>query len=138
RSSDLLIKGGAALEQLGKVQTVAFDKTGTLTKGKPEVTNIIALNGWQETPLLEVVGAIEMGSSHPLAVSLVNRAKQLGVALPEATEKQTLVGSGVRGNVAGEQYQVSAPGKLDIDLDEEIMSTVEALESEGKTDRKSG
>ncbi|OEE31860.1 zinc/cadmium/mercury/lead-transporting ATPase [Vibrio genomosp. F10 str. ZF-129] len=128
-----LIKGGAALEQLGKVQTVAFDKTGTLTKGKPEVTNIIALNGWQETPLLEVVGAIEMGSSHPLAVSLVNRAKQLGVALPEATEKQTLVGSGVRGNVAGEQYQVSAPGKLDIDLDEEIMSTVEALESEGKT-----
>jgi Cd2+/Zn2+-exporting ATPase len=128
-----LIKGGAALEQLGKVQTVAFVKTGTLTKGKPEVTNIIPLNGWQETPLLEVVGAIEMGSSHPLAVSLVNRAKQLGVALPEATEKQTLVGSGVRGNVAGEQYQVSAPGKLDIDLDEGVMSKIEALESEGKT-----
>ncbi|MGF1694928.1 zinc/cadmium/mercury/lead-transporting ATPase [Vibrio lamellibrachiae] len=128
-----LIKGGAALEQLGKIQTVAFDKTGTLTKGKPEVTNVIAFDQWQESSLLEVVGAIEVGSSHPLAVSLVKRAESMGISLPEATEKQALIGSGVRGVVNGEHYQVSAPSKIDFELDNQTVATIEKLEDEGKT-----
>ncbi|OIQ25895.1 zinc/cadmium/mercury/lead-transporting ATPase [uncultured Vibrio sp.] len=128
-----LIKGGAALEQLGRIETVAFDKTGTLTKGKPEVTDIVSFNQWQASSLLEVVGAIEVGSSHPLAISLVKRAEALGVSLPNATDKQALIGSGVKGVVNGVTYQVSAPSKLNFSLEASIVSTIEALEGDGKT-----
>jgi len=128
-----LIKGGAALEQLGNVETIAFDKTGTLTKGKPEVTDVVALSGWQQESLLAKVAAIEVGSSHPLAVSVVNKAKQLGIEIIEAQDKQALVGSGVRGLVEGVEYQVSAPSKLTIDLDESLAHQIEQLENQGKT-----
>lgn len=128
-----LIKGGAALEQLGNVETIAFDKTGTLTKGKPEVTDVVALSGWQQESLLAKVAAIEVGSSHPLAVSVVNKAKQLGIEIIEAQDKQALVGSGVRGLVEGVEYQVSAPSKLTIDLDESLAYQIEQLENQGKT-----
>jgi Cd2+/Zn2+-exporting ATPase len=69
----LLIKGGAALEMLGKVKTVAFDKTGTLTRGRPEVTDIVALDG-TETDLLAQAAAVESGSSHPLARAILDAA----------------------------------------------------------------
>ncbi|MCW8332785.1 zinc/cadmium/mercury/lead-transporting ATPase [Vibrio paucivorans] len=128
-----LIKGGAALEQLGRVETVAFDKTGTLTKGKPEVTNVIALNGWDEERLLTVVGAVEVGSSHPLAVSLVRKTEQLGLTLPEANNKQALVGSGVIGEVDGDTYLVSAPSKLELVLPAQISEQIQQLEDHGKT-----
>ncbi|WP_159738215.1 zinc/cadmium/mercury/lead-transporting ATPase [Vibrio atypicus] len=128
-----LIKGGAALEQLGKIETVAFDKTGTLTKGKPEVTNIVALNGWQENELLAKVAAIEVGSSHPLAVSLVNKAKERGLSIAEAEDKQALVGSGVKGLVEGTIYQVIAPSKLELTLEEQLDAQIARLEDEGKT-----
>lgn len=128
-----LIKGGAALEQLGNIETIAFDKTGTLTKGKPEVTDVVALSGWQKESLLAKVAAIEVGSSHPLAVSVVNKAKQLGIEIIEAQDKQALVGSGVRGLVEGVEYQVSAPSKLTIELDDALANQIEQLENQGKT-----
>ncbi|KGY11869.1 zinc ABC transporter ATPase [Vibrio tubiashii] len=128
-----LIKGGAALEQLGRVDTIAFDKTGTLTNGKPEVTDVIALDGWTERLLLEKIAAIEVGSSHPLAVSLVNKAKQLELEVVEAQEKQALVGSGVRGVVAGVEYQVCAPSRADVVLPSSLLDTIEQLEEQGKT-----
>lgn len=128
-----LIKGGAALEQLGNVETIAFDKTGTLTKGKPEVTDVVALTDWNQESLLAKVAAIEVGSSHPLAVSVVNKAKQLGIEITEAQDKQALVGSGVRGWVEGVEYQVSAPSKLTINLDDSLKNQIEQLENQGKT-----
>lgn len=128
-----LIKGGAALEQLGKVNTVAFDKTGTLTKGKPEVTDVIAFGQWSEKSLVEKIAAIEVGSSHPLALSLVNKAKLMAIDIPEAQDKQALVGSGVRGVVGGIEYQVTAPSKVAIELNEAWVSQIERLEQQGKT-----
>jgi Cd2+/Zn2+-exporting ATPase len=132
-SRGALIKGGAALEQLGKVQTVAFDKTGTLTQGKPEVTDLVALQGWDDSELLAKVAAIEVGSSHPLAVSLVNRAKQLNIAIPEADDKQALVGSGVTGVVDGVRYHVIAPSKLSIAISSDLEQQIQQLEDSGKT-----
>ncbi|NOI16089.1 zinc/cadmium/mercury/lead-transporting ATPase [Vibrio hepatarius] len=132
-SRGALIKGGAALEQLGKVQTVAFDKTGTLTQGKPEVTDLVALQGWDDSELLAKVAAIEVGSSHPLAVSLVNRAKQLNTAIPEADDKQALVGSGVTGVVDGVRYHVIAPSKLSIAISSDLEQQIQQLEDSGKT-----
>ncbi|MCV6070346.1 HAD family hydrolase, partial [Escherichia coli] len=91
-------KGGAALELLGKVESVAFDKTGTLTQGKPQVTDVVTYDVTEET-LLSLTASIEMGSSHPLAVSLVKRAEEQGVSIPEASDKTAQVGSGVTGLV---------------------------------------
>ncbi|WP_122082088.1 zinc/cadmium/mercury/lead-transporting ATPase [Vibrio coralliirubri] len=128
-----LIKGGAALEQLGKIQTIAFDKTGTLTEGKPQVTDIQPLSGWQQDAMLRVVGAIEVGSTHPLAQSLVAKVKDLNIEIPESHNKQALIGSGVEGDVDGVKYQVLSPSKVTFDLGLDVVSQVEALEGEGKT-----
>lgn len=128
-----LIKGGAALEQLGKVETIAFDKTGTLTEGKPQVTDVMPLQGWQEQQLLRVVGAIEIGSSHPLALSLVNKVKDMGIAIPESENKRALIGSGVEGDVDGLTYQVLSPSKVTFALDSSVQQQVASLEMQGKT-----
>lgn len=128
-----LIKGGAALEQLGKIQTIAFDKTGTLTEGKPQVTDIQPLSGWQQDAMLRVVGAIEVGSTHPLAQSLVAKVKDLNIEIPESHNKTALIGSGVEGDVDGVKYQVLSPSKVTFELGADVVSQVEALEGEGKT-----
>ena len=59
-----LIKGGAALEQLGQIQTIAFDKTGTLTEGKPTVTDVLPIGTLTEQRLLQLAAAVEAGSHH--------------------------------------------------------------------------
>ncbi|MDF5356385.1 HAD-IC family P-type ATPase, partial [Vibrio parahaemolyticus] len=100
-----LIKGGAALELLGKVESVAFDKTGTLTQGKPEVTDVFAFD-MDEDKLLSLTASIEVGSSHPLAVSLVTKVQEQGLTIPEALDKTAQVGSGVTGYVDGKMVQV--------------------------------
>lgn len=128
-----LIKGGAALEQLGKIETIAFDKTGTLTEGKPQVTDIEPLSGWQKDAMLRVVGAIEVGSTHPLAKSLVVKVEELGIDIPESHNKKALIGSGVEGDVDGVKYRVLAPSKLDFALDAQVSKQIESLEDEGKT-----
>lgn len=128
-----LIKGGAALEQLGHVDAIAFDKTGTLTKGKPEVTDVISTNGFHDIELLQSIAAIEVGSSHPLATSLVNHAKLQGITLPEASDKQALIGSGIRGVIAGVTYQAMAPSKLSVELSRELHQHITELEEQGKT-----
>lgn len=128
-----LIKGGAALEQLGKVETIAFDKTGTLTEGKPQVTDVTPLQGWNEQQLLRVVGAIEVGSSHPLALSLVNKVKEMGIDTPESENKRALIGSGVEGDVDGHTYQVLSPSKVTFALDSSVQEQVASLEMQGKT-----
>ncbi len=111
-----LIKGGAALEQLGKIQTIAFDKTGTLTEGKPQVTDIQPLSDWQQDAMLRVVGAIEAGSTHPLAQSLVAKVKELNIEIPESQNKKALIGSGVEGDVDGVKYQAPSPLKVGFEL----------------------
>lgn len=128
-----LIKGGAALEQLGWIQSVAFDKTGTLTQGKPQVTDIVALSGLSPDQLLTVTAAIEQGSRHPLAMSLVKKAQNQGLTLPHAQDKQALVGRGVAGRIGEHFYRVLAPGKVDVPLADSVSEQVAAMEAQGKT-----
>jgi Cd2+/Zn2+-exporting ATPase len=129
-----LIKGGAALEQLGQVKTIAFDKTGTLTEGKPTVTDVLPLNGISEQQLLTLAAAVEAGSHHPLAQAIINRAEQYGAPLPLAQGRRALAGVGVEGVIDGKTLLISAPAKLAAGLlSQQGTHQVERLENAGKT-----
>ncbi|MCL9774646.1 zinc/cadmium/mercury/lead-transporting ATPase [Vibrio methylphosphonaticus] len=128
-----LIKGGAALEQLGNVKAIAFDKTGTLTLGRPHVTDIMPLADFDQEYVLQVSAAIESGSHHPLAISLVRYVEEQGISIPEATEKRALVGIGIEGIVAGHHYALLAPSKVVFELKAETLAHIASLEDQGKT-----
>jgi Zn2+/Cd2+-exporting ATPase len=76
----VLIKGGVYLEQMAKVGAVAFDKTGTLTAGKPQVTDVVGLQGTSHEDVLKVAASLERLSEHPLAQAIVDRAAGAGSA----------------------------------------------------------
>lgn len=128
-----LIKGGLALEQLGRIKTIAFDKTGTLTEGKPSVTDVVTFNQATEHHVLAAAAAVEMGSHHPLAKAIVDYTEQQGVTLVHADNRKTLAGVGVEGDFAGKKVNISAPSKLERALDDAIQQQVIDLEEEGKT-----
>lgn len=128
-----LIKGGLALEQLGRIKTIAFDKTGTLTEGKPSVTEVVTFNETNVHDVLAAAASVEMGSYHPLAKAIVDYTEQQGVALVHADNRKTLAGIGVEGDFAGKKISISAPSKLERALDDSIQQQVIYLEEEGKT-----
>ena len=125
-----LIKGGAALEQLGRVQQVAFDKTGTLTVGKPQVTSVVAVAELDENSLLALAAAVEQGSTHPLAQAIVREAQQRQLTLPAADNQRTLAGSGIEADVNGQRILICAAGKFAADAHQ---MPIEELEKAGNT-----
>lgn len=127
-----LIKGGAALEALAHVDTVAFDKTGTLTEGKPEVTLVESLTEQDATKWLRVAAAIELGSHHPLALAIVNHAKEQRLELPDAEAIRALPGMGVEGRVDSQNWRLLAPSRLP-NLAPELLQRVTELEQQGQT-----
>lgn len=127
-----LIKGGAALERLAHIDTVAFDKTGTLTLGKPQLTELVSLNGQPETELLALAVAIEQGSHHPLARAVVAAANEQGLAQVEARDLRALPGMGVEGRINGELWQLLAPSRI-ATLSKGQHAQIAMLEQQGKT-----
>lgn len=128
-----LIKGGAALEQLGTVTTIALDKTGTLTEGKPHVTNLVPVDGMTESELVRITASVEVGSHHPLAKAVVNKAEALALIVTEAQNRKALAGKGVEGFLDDKHILVSAPNRIEPPLDSLWQSKVEELEAQGKT-----
>ena len=129
-----LIKGGAALEQLGQIRQVAFDKTGTLTQGKPQVTAVSAGANLDENAVLRLAAAVEQGSTHPLARAIIERASRSGIALPVADNQRTLAGTGIEATIEGERYLLSAPDKLPAGiLDSATQTAIEQQEAQGQT-----
>ncbi|WP_421330549.1 zinc/cadmium/mercury/lead-transporting ATPase [Aeromonas veronii] len=127
-----LIKGGAALERLAHIETVAFDKTGTLTLGKPQLTELVSLNGQPEAELLALAAAIEQGSHHPLSRAVVANATEQGLTLAEARDLRALPGMGVEGCINGELWQLLAPSRV-ATLNVEQQTRIASLERQGKT-----
>ncbi len=130
----LLMKGGAVLEAIGAVKQIAFDKTGTLTRGKPKVTDIVTFSG-KEEKLLSLAGAVEAGSSHPLAVAIVEEVQSRDIKLLKTRDSEALSGRGVRAVVSGKTITIASPRYASeiSTLSEEQKSTIQALEDEGKT-----
>lgn len=130
----LLIKGGAVLENLARVRTIAFDKTGTLTEGRPRVTEVLPL-GIAEAELLAMAAAVEQGSSHPLAKAIVERAREAGVEIPPALEQRALRGKAAWAKVRGREFAVGSPryaAEL-APLEPSLQQRVAELEGQGKT-----
>ncbi|MBI2714722.1 MAG: cadmium-translocating P-type ATPase [Rhizobiales bacterium] len=131
----LLIKGGAALETLGKVRTIAFDKTGTLTVGKPQITSIIAIEGTADDVLAKAA-AVERGSSHPLGLSIIAAAEARSLAIPQTFGgSSALPGKAVTARLKEGFVSVGSP-RYALGLGpvpEQVMAAIENLEIEGKT-----
>jgi heavy metal translocating P-type ATPase len=97
----LIFRHGTALEQLGRATTALLDKTGTLTIGRPELARVEALDGRTTDAVLAQVAAVEVGSGHHLARSVVAAGEQAGLTIPAASEIREYPGRGVAGMVAG-------------------------------------
>ena len=100
----VLIKGGAALEDLGTLKAMAFDKTGTLTEGEPRITDVIPIGAASEEQLLSVAVAVERLSDHPLAQAVVRDGldRLKGQDLAKASDLKSLTGRGVIAQLNGE------------------------------------
>ena len=104
--SGVLIKGGAALEALAGVRSIALDKTGTLTRNRPQVVEAVAANGTRPDELLELAAALERRSEHPLAQAIL-------AAAPEsvsADDVEAIPGSGLIGRLGGRELRLGRPG----------------------------
>ncbi|MFB1099627.1 heavy metal translocating P-type ATPase [Terribacillus sp. JSM ZJ617] len=133
----VLIKGGIHLEEVGALKAIAFDKTGTLTKGVPTVTNLVTFGGIEDE-LLAITAAIENGSQHPLATSIVREAETNNVNFSsiQVNNFQSITGKGVKAVVNNEIYYVGSPtlfSELHQTIDKNLNSQIEQLQNEGKT-----
>lgn len=90
----ILIKGGKYLDLLGKIKAVAFDKTRTLTEGRPIVSDVITFNGFSKEEVIADAAGIEMFSSHPLAQSITDFAKEKNIAPHAMNTYENIAGKG--------------------------------------------
>ena len=132
----MLVKSGAVIEQVGKVDVVAFDKTGTLTHGKPVVQEVISLNGLHCDELLALAASAERFSEHPIGRSIVQALEIKNLPLREPQEFNVLPGYGVTARIGEHQVVmgnrallaeqgIAWPGELD--------TRVQGLETQGHT-----
>jgi Zn2+/Cd2+-exporting ATPase len=102
----VLVKGGAHLERLASVRTVAFDKTGTLTHGEPTVVEVIEHQPGVAADALLAAAAVESRSEHPVACAVVAEAARRGFAVAGAAEVRALPGLGAEGTWQGSRVVV--------------------------------
>jgi Zn2+/Cd2+-exporting ATPase len=145
----VLFKGGAYLEQLARVDTIAFDKTGTLTVGKPQVTDVIPVAGLSsldvagtglrqgsEDALLQLAASVEARSEHPLAKAVVDFAKSKKLALDECQGFSSYTGRGVIGNLGQRSIAVGNLALFEENAAENLESVraeISRLHDAGKT-----
>ncbi|MDB1087494.1 cation-translocating P-type ATPase [Streptomyces sp. ACA25] len=105
----VLVKGGAALEALGAVRTVALDKTGTLTRNRPAVVRVATVDGHSRDEVLAVAAALEARSEHPLAKAVLSAAPEVSAA----TEVEAVTGAGLTGRLDGRPVRLGRPGWIE-------------------------
>lgn len=130
----ILIKSGEALEKAHKVNTVVFDKTGTLTEGKPKVTDILTMEGYKENDTLQIAGALELHSEHPLGKAIVEEAKNRGLIFPQVNDFISITGQGVYGKIEESEVLIGnvklmKAKNIEITMKKEL----DELASQGKT-----
>jgi len=104
-----LVKGGAALEAMGRVKTVALDKTGTLTRNRPAVIETLPAPGHTREQVLAVAAALEERSEHPLAAAILAAAP----APERAADVEAVTGAGLTGTLGGRGVRLGRPGWIE-------------------------
>lgn len=130
----ILYKSAAALEEMGRTETVVLDKTGTITEGKPVVTDIVA-NNINEEELLTVAYTLEKESEHPLSKAIKSRAEKDNIKENSISSFKALPGFGVEGIIDGKK---GWGGKKELaltysNIPSDLLKKAEELEKEGKT-----
>lgn len=100
----VLVKGGVILESLGKIKALAVDKTGTLTEGKLKVEKVTTFGLFSENQVLEIARAMEVHSTHPIALAVVEYADQKSTAKKTVERFAAVTGHGVEGIIDGHAY----------------------------------
>ena len=132
----ILIKGGESLERIQAVRVVLLDKTGTITKGKPELTDVIAITSAQADEMLRLTAEAEQGSEHPLAAAIVEGAKERGLNVNAYPERFTaLAGRGLEAAIEGHEVLIGTRTLLrERTIDSTVLEErLKALEEQGKT-----
>ncbi|MCV2458213.1 cation-translocating P-type ATPase [Streptomyces sp. ICN988] len=127
----VLIKGGAYLEQLAKLRSVAFDKTGTLTLGRPMLLQVHPLNDHSETELLTLSAAVEAGATHPIAEAIVRAARERGIVVSPADDVEVIPGVGAQSVINGALVAVGRVG--DLQDNRPAQAALDAIEDGGGT-----
>jgi len=131
----ILIKTAEALEQAYRIKTIVFDKTGTITKGKPAVTDTVALNGFDESEILRLAAIAEKGSEHPLGEAIVEAVREGHQELADPESFESLSGRGVLARIEGKEVLLGNRGLMgesgvdSLPFEEKIQE----LEEDGKT-----
>ena len=131
----ILIRSGAALQTAQTLHTVVLDKTGTITKGKPELSDVITAEGQDRHELLALAASVERSSEHPLAEAIVEKAKQLALALHDPTSFEAIPGHGVVAVVRGRRIALGNAKlmqRIGVELGG-LAARGEGLAEEGKT-----
>ena len=131
----VLFRSGESIQTMKDIKVIAFDKTGTITKGKPELTELLPLEGFSEDELLFYASSIEGASEHPLASAIIAKAREKGHPPGEVEQFSSITGKGVEGQVQGKNVLVGSRQLMSLkEVDyESIEKTLESLENEGKT-----
>jgi len=131
----VLVKGGRFVEEPARLRAVAMDKTGTLTEGRPEVVEIVPLDGHDERELLERAAALERASAHPLGRAIVACAEERGLRPRAAESHELLPGRGARGTIDGRPYWLGSHRFLEESGQEtpEVHARIEAMSHGGRT-----
>jgi Cu+-exporting ATPase len=131
----VLFRRGEALETLSRVKAVVLDKTGTLTRGRPELTDLAVVEGFDENAVRALIASAEAASEHPVAQAIVKAARGQGLEIPEAKDFEAIPGYGVEAKVNGRQIHVGADRYMTrLGLDVGPFSEVaRRLADEGKT-----
>ena len=131
----VLFRKGEALQLLQDVKVVAVDKTGTLTEGKPTLTDFHVQSGFDADQVFALLASVEAKSEHPIALAIVQAATEKQVSLLPVTEFDSITGSGIEAQVAGQHIQIGADRYMQqIGLDVSAFDAEAArLGQEGKT-----
>ncbi|MEA2598910.1 MAG: Zn2+/Cd2+-exporting ATPase [Thermomicrobiales bacterium] len=132
----ILFKGGGYLEDAGLVQIVAFDKTGTLTEGRPRLTDVVPLDGWDDAELLRRAASAERLSEHPLGQAIVAAAGERGLALEEPRDFRAVPGMGIVAQLDGGEVAIGNEAlfaELRASTNSVAAEIVDRLRAEGKT-----
>ena len=130
----ILIKSAESLEIAHTVKTVVLDKTGTITEGKPQVTDVVALEKNKESEMIGLAASAEKLSEHPLAQAIVEYAQSRGMALIEAKDLESYAGAGIACRIGEKSVRVGNAAMMDrFGIHHAMEDMAKALSEQGKT-----